>query len=323
MDFLDKIFKIQNEQNKYWYDPVRFKVDKEYRVGVIKDYVLGIYEQTSSLMNTIDWKKHLLTSEENRYNSKMQLIDIIKYSIGLLIFEGVNVDEFYTLFDIKSKLLDSRWKQQKIKMTLDTKVAIFDIDGCIADYPGAYEKYLENIKGLKPVIETRTSYYFYERYGITKQQEEIYHSEFIESGGFLDLEFYSESLGVINKLIKNGIKIVLLTARPSWIHKRIFGDTFKWLLSHHIPYDLLLWDKDKADATVKHVFPAKILFMVEDRDKHAIEMAHIGVPVMLLDKEYNQSLKDTENVERVKNWMEINNRVNGILSELKKGIYYE
>lgn len=315
MDYkiIEELFEIQYKQNNYWYDSKQFKVDNQYRMNVIKDYALGIYDQTSKMLDTTDWKKHLIESEENSYNMKMQIIDIIKYAFGLLIFEGVGEAEFLTLFKMKSKLLEEKWESQKWKANTEMKVAIFDIDGCIADYPKAYEKFLGEEKGLVSVMSSRKSYYFCDRYGITKQQEEQYHSEFIESGGFLNLEVFKGAIEVIKKVKKAGIKVVLLTARPSWIHKRVYVDTFEWLRKKCVPYDLLLWNKDKADATIKHIFPAQILFMIEDRDKHAIEMAHIGVYVMLLDKEYNQGVISTDNVERFKNWMEIEERVEEII----------
>ena len=74
-----------------------------------------------------------------------------------------------------------------------------------------------------------------------------------------------------------------------------------------IEWDLLIWEKDKADAVINHVYPAEVVYFIEDRDKHALELAHIDVPVLLLDKSYNQGLDVNlhETVERIKSWGEV------------------
>ena len=87
------------------------------------------------------------------------------------------------------------------------------------------------------------------------------------------------------------------------------GDTVKWLEQNGVPHDILLFDKDKYDALVKHVFPAKVATFIEDRDKHAIELAAHGVPVTLINKSYNQTLSDHECITRVDDWVDITNNI--------------
>ena len=53
-----------------------------------------------------------------------------------------------------------------------------------------------------------------------------------------------------------------------------------------MPFDLLFFDKDKADVILNKIFPANVMCMIEDRDKYAMEVSNLGVPVYLVDKEY-------------------------------------
>ena len=133
MDALEKIFDIQNKHNKQWWDKDRFLIDKAYRKEVAMAHCMGIMEQNTDLMNSFDWKHHNIVQLENLENSKEQAIDIIKYTIGLLIMLGVDSDEFFVRFVNKSNMLDVRWKQDKLKLK-DHKVVVFDLDGVICDW---------------------------------------------------------------------------------------------------------------------------------------------------------------------------------------------
>ena len=55
----------------------------------------------------------------------------------------------------------------------------------------------------------------------------------------------------------------------------------------------ILWNRDKADA-LRSLLPAKPLCHIEDRDKHAIEIANIGIDVILLNKPYNVKLNHSK-----------------------------
>lgn len=303
--FLEQMFVIQKMHNDMWQDKKKFKTDTNYRLSVMKDFVLGISKQNASLLESFHWSNHILNRTEDLHNSKIQLIDIVKYVFGLFILLGGDEKEFYDLFCRKSKELDSRWFQMFSDMTEKTSVVIFDIDGVIADYSTHYQNFLENVCGLTKVNKKRKSYSFYETYGITRQAEEQFNTDFVQLGGFKDIPVYPGVVGVMNKLRKSGNKIVLVTARPNWIFKRIASDTQEWLEKNKVPYDLLFWNKDKSDVIINSIFPANIKCMVEDRDKHAIEVSHIGVDVLLMDKSYNKGIKNTEKIKRIFNYSEI------------------
>lgn len=310
---LEKLFDIQKNHNDRWQDAERFTTDISYRMSVVKDFVLGIHQQNTYLLETFNWAKHSLERTEDIQNTKIQVIDIMKYAMGLFLLVGGNAKEFEEMFVAKSSELDNRWNQNEIKFTKENKVVIFDVDGVIADYSSHYTDFLESACGLKSVKTDRKSYSFFEKYGITRQAEEQFNIDFIKLGGFVHIPIYDGVIEVMNEIRKKGIKIVLLTARPSWIFKRLISDTYRWIKENDIPHDLLIWDKDKADAIINNVFPAKVICMVEDRDKHALEVSHIGVNVLLLSKDYNKTVNDNDRIKRIQSYDEILEYINNHL----------
>jgi hypothetical protein len=304
-DLLERIFEIQSGHNNMWQDKVKFNTDNNYRLMVMKDFVLGISKQNVSLLESFNWSDHILERIEDSHNSKVQLIDITKYVIGLFILLGGKEKDFFEMFENKSKELDNRWSQLFSNMTENTSVVIFDIDGVIADYSTHYQNFLEDVCGLKKVNVKRKSYSFYETYGITRQEEEQFNNNFVQVGGFKDIPVFDGVVDTIKKLKSFGYKIILVTARPNWIFKRIAADTQHWLKKNDVPYDLLFWNKDKSDVIINNIFPANIKCMVEDRDKHALEVSHIGVDVLLLDKSYNKGISDTDRIKRIYGYSEI------------------
>ncbi len=315
---LDKIFDIQLKHNKQWQDQDKFTHDKKYRLTVLKDMVIGIFNQTASLLRTFNWSNHILQRKEDTRNSKEQLIDIVKYSIGTFILLGGDEFEFLELFEQKSAELDIRWKHNKKELKETTDVVIFDIDGVLADYLGEYEKFIMS----KGYVKNEHGGKFYSAsfnfVGLTRQQEEKINDEFIRDGGFLRLDPYKEMVDVTKQLKKlYGCEIILLTARPNWVYSRLTMDTNNWLKNNGIEYDLLLWDKDKADSILNNIMPANVLCMIEDRDKHALELSHIGIDVLLIDKPYNQSISNLDNIQRIYNSKEIIEFVNNKIEAMK------
>jgi FMN phosphatase YigB (HAD superfamily) len=302
---LKGLFEIQTKQNSRWIDKDRFETDKAYRMQTIKDIILGINDQNNKLLSSFNWKKHSLVQNEDVMNAKEQIIDMFKFQIGLFSLLGGNYEEFVRIFQDKTFTLEKRWDMEFAEISENNKVMLFDIDNTLGDYSGAYTKFLENEIGLERKVFNCENYSFYEQFGITRQLEEKYNSYFIQSGGFRNLPVYEGVVELLDFTASLGIKNILITARPSWIYKRIFTDTYYWLDENKLKYDLVLWDKDKADAIINRVFPANVLYMVEDRDKHCFEVANTGVDVLLLDKSYNKAVQDSERIKRINSLDEI------------------
>jgi hypothetical protein len=313
---INELFDIQKKHNDRWWDQERFEYDVEYRKNVAMHLCSGIIDQSMKLQNTFHWKKHQLDkSGEENYNSIDQTIDVIKYAIGMLILLGVDPKDFLLEYKLKSNTLDYKWDQEK-KNLLNKKVIIFDIDGVVADYETAFITYVANREDWKLTdynktvnkLEQRKVYYFDDILGFTKSKEEQLKNDFISGGGFKILKPYETGYveGNVIQLMRRtqlaGVKIVCLTARPYWLYKRIFSDTVSWFKDYGFKPDLLLFNKDKAEAIVDHVMPANILFALDDRDKHALEIAHLGIKVMMPARSYNETIKGGDDIIKFTDW---------------------
>jgi len=281
------------KHDKKWIDFITLECSENYRKQVFKNRILDLIDQSIKLLNTFHWKEHNKEAKFNIdfINSKEQIIDIQKYLLGLANMIGMTPQEYYQEFVNKSMVLDFRWKQDKIK--LDGDVAVFDIDGVLADYNTTYETFL-NDNGYVSKELTRNNYSYHIKYGITKEQEEKMNMRFIVEDGFMKIlpfDGAQELLKLLKKKFK--LKILLVTARPAWKFQNVIRDTYLWLNKYKLPYDKLVFNKDKADAVVGALNgSAKLKFAVEDRDKHAIEFYSLGTDVFLMDKEYNRNFNE-------------------------------
>ena len=98
--------------------------------------------------------------------------------------------------------------------------------------------------------------------------------------------------GFMKYLSKNGYFIVILTAR----RERSLKITTDWLSWHNLPYDGIIFDKNKH-IRILESFP-NMKFMVEDHREIANLISLWGYTAYLIDNIYNQG-PVSRNVERV------------------------
>ncbi len=308
MDRLSDLFDSQKISDDVWIDKGRFLADADYRAMVLDKRLLDIYEEVGELRESLGLSTHKLNQKVDRYNTKMQLVDVLKYTVGLANLLGYDSCDIHTAFQEKTRRLLKEWESKKLEMTQRMKVVCIDIDGVVADYENGYMEFLERDCGLVPKPTARESYRFNDRYGITVELEEELNERFVTEGGFRDLEVYPDAERVIHWIRKESDLIpVFITARPNWQYKRISEDTQIWKEKHGFG-DIPTWfDKDKADTVINKIAPAFVVAFIEDRDKHAVEIAHLGIDVFLINRSYNMNfnVKDFKTIRRVGGWGEI------------------
>lgn len=254
----------------------------------VKDLVLGLYEEVSQLsQESANYKAHVLKAQPvDRSNVLGETVDIIKYAIAIAQLHGITANEAWKQFMDKSDVVAKLASGERETMEHDTKVFITDMDGCLADL-GALDEVLDAVEGTP---ESRL------------MKQESIKTEFRTNGGFMDLPPIKGAPEAMRKIKAMGYKIVVITARPHHRHKRLYSDTLNWMNKHGIETDLILFERDKAEAICQYVYPARPAYFVEDRTKHAMEIAAIGVPVLLIDNEGNKETPEDELIQRVTNW---------------------
>ena len=284
-----ELFDLQKQQQEHWYNPDSLTPQEVERWT--NQLLLGLYEEVGELARAIRVRTHVIPDRAPDGNVYEETVDILKYTLALADLHGLTADGLAERFASKTAACDQRFQQRQLELK-DRKVLVTDLDGCVAD--------------IEPFIQE------FGAYGKTVGGVEIEQakSRWYEAGKFKDLPTIPGAIDVLKEARNAGYLIAIITARPVWEHRRVRPDTVAWLEEHGVPHDILVFDKDKYDALIKHVFPAQVLTFIEDRDKHAIEIAAHGIPVTLINKTYNRTLSDHPCIRRVDGWDEISSLIN-------------
>jgi len=257
----------------------------------VKDLLLGLHEEINELSRTAaNYKAHVLRAAPvDRSNVLEDTVDIIKYAIAIAQLHGITADEAFAQYMAKSDVVRSQAAGERATMEESTKVFITDMDGCLAD--------LSELDAMCAAVD-----------GTPEQKlldQELIKTRFRANGGFAELPSIPGAPEALRAIKAMGYKIVVITARPHHRHKRLYADTLEWMNKHGVSADLILFERDKAEAICQYVYPARPSYFVEDRTKHAMEIAAIGVPVLLLSSEDNKDAPNDKLIQRVSNWADI------------------
>lgn len=295
-DNWQRMWVIQSEQQK------AFGLDPEVMTGVekgrvVKDLLLGLYEETQELSRCVaQHKQHVLkTPSIEKVNVIEEITDVLKYLMSIAQIFDINAEEVFEGFLSKTQVISDKAEGARCELERDTKLLGVDLDGCVADI-SSWQRFMEK-QGKMADWEAI-------------DELEALKAEYYRCGGFRDVPMIDGAREALAEFRAAGYKIVIITARPHWQYKRLYADTIHWLKKNGIEHDLLLFNKDKAEALYEHIHPATPAWFIEDRDKHAMELVNIGINVLLLDYKYNENVEH-DLITRVYNWDEIKRVVLG------------
>jgi hypothetical protein len=266
------------------------------RIDVAKDMILGLHEEVVKLASyACHYKAHVLRSDEIRIGSVADAVaDVVKYSFVLAQLFGINEIELYDAYMRKTDVVADKARGERVKFISGMPVLIFDLDNVIADLTC----WDNNIRSAKTGTVD----------GKKKNMVEYLESmkrEFYTEGGFTRISEICGARDGLKELKRRGWCIVIISARPVWQYKQVYSDTVRWLREKDIAYDLLLFNKDKAEAIYEKIFPAVPAYLVEDRIKHVLEVAELDIPVLVMSYPHNAELKETDKIIRVNCWNQI------------------
>lgn len=269
-------------------------MDNIARARASKDLILGLYEEAGELSREVTrFKAHILKGRPvERINVADEAADVLKYTIAIAQLYGVTAEEMFIAFMRKSDVVEDRARGQRTELEVNTRLIVSDLDNVIADLR-PWQAKMSEAQGGAPMNDR------------TVQLLESLKADMYRGGGFRDMPAIEGAVEGMRTLREMGYKIILVTARPQWQYKRVYADTLHWLQEHGIVYDNILFEKDKAEAVYEHIFPARPKFFIEDRDKHCLEVAGIGVPVLLLNYPHNAHITETDLITRVADWTDI------------------
>lgn len=277
------------------------KLTKSARSELAGKMILGTMEEVVSLQQLVtQYKRHILSEPELvAENVSDKVADLLKYAVCLAQLHGVTPEQLVDSFHRKTAVVYDKARGERLRNTLrrDSKVVCVDLDDVVCDLTPWTGK-LAELRGAAPMNER------------TLTLVESHKDEFYRHGKFMSLKPISGAAAALREFKAQGFHIIVITARPQWQYPRLYADTLQWLARHGIPHDLILFDKDKAEAIYQFVRPAWPLFFVEDHPRNAMGLADIGVDVLLFDCPHNQDVPETTHIHRVYGW-------DGVMAELR------
>lgn len=262
------------------------------RAHEVKNMLLGLHEEVTELSReSANYKRHLLQAPDvNLHNLTDELADCFKYIVTIAQLFGVERDELVRAFHDKTGVVLDRARSERVKLERETRLLCVDLDDVVADLSD-WPKQLNELQG-----------------GVPREHHkllETYKDDFHSSGRFRTLPVIPGARDGLWKARKLGYTIVIVTARPHWQYKRIYADTLFWLEDQDIPYDRLLFNKDKVEVIHRQLAPAWPVAFVEDHPRNALALASAHVHVLLYDQEHNREVSEGEYITRVHGWEDI------------------
>lgn len=233
---LSKVWKQQREYNQKI-----FKIEGGNEPHVwTQQYLLGLADQISEVLKEIRWKRHRRESGKKviPLNVLEEIADITKFAISIAQVWGFTEEDLLNAMYEKGEILDFKLQMEFAEPLRGRKILITDVDGTLADYQASFLNWLRSQNMELPTAEIKSLLMDdslemnYPDYYRLKEQYE-------ESGGYRDLIPYSDAQQAINLMRSYGYHIIVTTARPSHVYKRIFKDTLYWFHKQGIVIDEL------------------------------------------------------------------------------------
>jgi len=173
------------------------------------------------------------------------------------------------------------------------RIAI-DIDNVIADFEGAFRREINKKYNYELKRKDIKEFDFHKCTNLTEKQEQMLFNDFINNDGFVNLKLIRGSRENITKIKENNF-IILITSRP----KALRNITLEWFRRKRVPYDKIIWSKNK------HLQKTKYDILIEDKFEYALDVAKKDRKVILIDYPWNRKNIFHRNIIRVKKWNDI------------------
>jgi len=273
---MDNAFEtLWNEQlrftKKFW-DTKGGLPDLKNEIGitaVAKDYILHLIKEATEILDELAcWKMHRASKGEViRGNELEEIVDTLKYTLGLAQVLGFTFEELETAFMQKSMVVNQRFDQERsLPQLRDEPCVLVDVDGVLSDYPRCFHAWVVD-NGFDARLTVSDLLY---RENVKKAYR--------ESGAKANQPVLPGAHDLLDAIWEEKAKIILLTMRPYAQHYRIYPDTLLWLKKNGLQYDAILWAKDKGLDALKNF--TRILLAIDDDDSNLHLYKKAGIPAV-------------------------------------------
>lgn len=186
------------------------------------------------------------------------------------------------------------------------RVCGVDIDGVLNYYPEPWVHY------INAQLNTRFDSLLEAKMAVPYQIYKDLKYQYRSCGIKENLEVRAGAKEMLDGLKHLGYTILIITSRPFDEHRTLFSQTVNWFNKNQLPYDGIIFGKDKYQQIITQV--PNLSFMIDDHRYYANLIAKWGYDVFLLDTMYNQG-KTESKVSRIQDLSEIYPRIRKKLLE--------
>ncbi len=188
---------------------------------------------------------------------------------------------------------------------------IVDIDGVLADYRlgllwWVNKEYPELRSVCKLHLQRTDTWLKAETMGVTYRDWLEILEHFRLTGGKQTIPLFPHAKAMLDYFRFRKWRIVLLTSRPIDIYSTIYRDTVEWLRQNELPYDLILWSKNKDEMCHRLRLVDVTRFAIDDEVSHIDKYHKLGMPTYWINHYLKESaMYQGTNVHVVKNLQQI------------------
>ena len=299
-DMLKMIWADQEKYNKRIKE-LDDNIDVEHWTEI---YLLGLMSELDELLSLINWKRNRKISNDpvDTESLAVELADMTKFVMSLWQLWGFSADDMLTQVANKNEMLEFMLAQELREPPTDRSVLICDIDGIIGDWRSSFISYLQTSYSQTLAEDAAKSLMIDTDLDMRYSQYYQHKEEFERDGGYAYIRHYSEEIRTVRELKALGFYVVIVTARPYRVYKRIWQDTWKWLLRanirpdelHFVGYDRIIMAENfrRNDCDV---------IMFEDDPNIIRRSLNDKIMIFCKAQPYNEEVKDAPTVQRLEN----------------------
>jgi FMN phosphatase YigB (HAD superfamily) len=258
-----------------------------------KDYLLHLMKEVTEVLDQISFKMHRLPKDfVDRDNVLEEMIDCQKFLWGLMQIWDFSYEDFANELQRKSAVVEQRFTQERAMHDLKNDMCVLiDIDGILANYPYGFYAWYSTHKFTTGEWKATNLYRAKkECIALSIEEKENVKRLYRQSGAKAKLPVLPGAKELLDYLRTTELKIILLTNRPYAEHFRIYGDTIEWLKTNQLPYDAIIWARDKGFEAVKNF--KNICWAVDDKVENVQRLREAGITTVWLQPENPE--KNTE-----------------------------
>lgn len=201
---------------------------------------------------------------------------------------------------------------------------ITDVDGVLLDWFSGFEKWIVEIKGIKPLHDTSPSTYkLTDKYPLTFEEIVDHIAEFNSGPSFEGLKAIDGAVEYLNMLLVDNSKDVSWLSSGSVEGKEeecfdMRSKNLRECFGKDIPGTLLVMSASKKEYLKKYKeeFGENLIF-IEDSLEHAEVAVDLGIKTILLGYSYNITKKNSKLLYKAKDWKEVYSQINRIEKEIE------